>query len=146
MLGMIETGDMFHGRFIEVHVGRVLGADVSDSGVNGWDLWLDDQPPITIEVKATAAGGTYRLRRKPKRPPAAGKPPRIKGQVWVFVAYANKSERPRQFSYVVVPRSTVDAMPNEVRQAGLFEQFGPPVAEDQLFDRVREVAALSRGA
>ena len=27
MLGWIETGNMFHGRFVEVHIARVLGAD-----------------------------------------------------------------------------------------------------------------------
>ena len=64
MLGLIETGDMFHGRFVEVHVGNLLGADIADSGINGWDLRLDGESPITIEVKAAALGRSYNIGSK----------------------------------------------------------------------------------
>jgi hypothetical protein len=143
MLGMIETGDMFHGRFVEVHVARVLGADLSDSGVNGWDLWLDDDPPITIEVKATAAGGGYTLRRPSKSTGKSKKARGPKADVLVFVTFADKTQRPRQFSFVVVPRTAVDVMPDRVSQAWLFAQHGPAVDEDALLARVREVAAAA---
>jgi hypothetical protein len=89
MLGLLETGNMFHGRFVEVHVGRVLGADVPDTGTNAWDLYIPGPEPITVEVEAWPRGGSYLLTSEG-------------ADVWVFVTFTDKATRPRDFSYVVV--------------------------------------------
>lgn len=131
MLGLIETGNMFHGRFVEVHVARILGADVPDTGTNEWDLFLPDPTPITIEVKATPIKGKYNLGS-------------VGADVWVFVAYPDKTTRPRSFSYVVASASEVAALKQEtMAQSKVFARFGPPVAEIDLLAEVRARATHS---
>lgn len=111
MLGMIETGDMFHGRFVEVHVARLLRADIADRGINGWDLRIPGKSPITVEVKAAAAGRHYRI-----GPKAA--------DVWVFVTFDDKINGPDHFRYAVAPQAALAGTSGRVSQAKVFAQFG----------------------
>ena len=128
MLGLAETGNMFHGRFAEVHVGRVLGADVPDTGTNAWDLYIPGPEPITVEVKACPRGGKYGLTSEG-------------ADIWVFVTFTDKATRPRDFSYVVVRSSAVKELhQKEITQKRAFEKFGPPVAEPDLLTAVRLAA------
>jgi hypothetical protein len=128
MLGLTETGNMFHGRFVEVHVGRILGADVPDTGTNAWDLFVPDPTPITIEVKACPVGGTYRVTSKG-------------ADVWVFVTFSDKAVRPRNFSYVVASVNELHELSqSRMGQSRVFEAFGPPIGEAELLDAVRLAA------
>lgn len=133
MLGLLETGDMFHGRFVEVHVGRILGADIADRGVNDWDLRIGGRSPITVEVKATAEGGRYRL--GPKR-----------ADVWVFVTFSDKAKvsrpgpkAPNGYLYCVASANAIEAQRAEaatVSQSEAFELFTPATASN-LLNKVR---------
>lgn len=138
MLGLAETGNMFHGRFVEVHVGRVLGADVPNIGTNAWDLYIPDSEPITVEVKACPRGGKYRLTSEG-------------ADVWVFVTFTDKSTRPRDFSYVVASSSAVrnlrkngkNLSQKSMTQKRVFAEFGPVLAEPDLLTAVRRTARES---
>ena len=111
MLGMIETGDMFHGRFVEVHVGWLLDADIADSGVNGWDLLIPGRHPIDVEVKAAATGRSYRITRK-------------RVDVWVFVTFDDKRDGPEHFRYAVAPAEALGGFSGRMSQKKVFETFG----------------------
>lgn len=133
MLGFIETGDMFHGRFIEVHVGRLLGADLPTTGINGWDLLVPGPPPIPVEVKSTSFGGSYNIAKK------------TTAHAWVFVAYADKAERPRAFSYVVAPGHEIAAIgQSDIAQSKVFKKFEPALTAAELPEAVRAAAAVHR--
>lgn len=115
MLGMIETGDMFHGRFVEVHVGRLLGADIADTGTNGWDLRIPGDRPVTVEVKAAAEGRQYRISPKD-------------ADVWVFVTFADKTKGPDGFRYAVAGRQALGDLPSRVSQKRIFDDFNETTA------------------
>jgi len=94
MLDDIEIRDMFHGRFTEGHVGRVLGADASDTGTNGWDFDLPDPEPTAVKGKARPRDGTHALASE-------------SAAVCVFHTSADKTRRPGDFSNPVAPFSGV---------------------------------------
>lgn len=132
MLGLAETGDMFHGRFVEAHVAWLLGAHFPTTGISGWDLWVPDDPAITVEVKGTQIGRSFSVA------------PRL-AHVWVFVAYPEKSIRARDFQYVVAAGADVAALGRlTMSQRKLFERFGPSVGPADLATAVRAVAGGRR--
>jgi len=127
MLGLLETGDMFHGRFVEVHVGNLLGADIADRGINGWDLRIDGTSPITVEVKAAAVGHSYHLGPKD-------------AEVWVFVTFDDKTHGTGAFRYCVASAQQVaDTHAKQIRQAAAFSKFGE-VTAGELPSAVRAAA------
>lgn len=92
MLALAETGAMFRGRYVEAHVARLLGAVFPETGINEWDLMIPDNPPILLEVKASAPRGRFDLTR-------IGRPNEL---VWVFVRIDSPmGERPSKFTYAV---------------------------------------------
>lgn len=129
MLGWIETGNMFHGRFVEVHTARVLGADLPTEGIHSWDLRIPGPPAIPVEVKVTTFGGSYNITKQPS------------ATVWVFVATADKAQRPRAYSYVVVPAAAIANV--EQRQSSQRRLFAlwPKVTEVDLAAAVRAADA-----
>lgn len=128
MLGLVERGDMFHGRFVEVHVGNLLGADIADRGINGWDLRIGGKQPITIEVKAAAVGRSYQLGSK-------------NADVWVFVTFADKTEGVAGYRYSVASAAQVTALGSKrINQHKLFQQFGETTAS-RLRATVKTAAA-----
>ena len=130
MLGLLETGDMFHGRFVEVHVANLLRADIADRGINGWDLRMDGKNPITVEVKAAAAGRSYSI-----GPKAA--------DVWVFVTFEDKLGGVAGFRYSVVAAPAVSRLgERRISQQKVFAQFGEVGASD-LAVAVRAAAGAS---
>ncbi len=93
MLGWAETGSMFQGRYVEVHVASVLGAQLPTTGTSQWDMVLPGDPEVRIEVKATTARGTFKLDQTKKN-----------ATLWVFVIYEHeaKTRRPHGFRYAVM--------------------------------------------
>ena len=112
------------GRFVEVNVARLLGAHVPLTGVSEWDLWMPTQPPIEVEVKATALGGSYKMGGK-------------SADVWVFVTFSDREIRPPDFQYVVASQAPVLALGKaSMSQKALFQTLGPPVTAASLRDAV----------
>lgn len=120
MLALIRTGSMFHGPFVEVHVARLLDAHVPHTGISEWDLWMPGTPPVTVEVKATANGGRYKVGGK-------------SADVWVFVTFSDRQLRPPDFRYVVASRSKVEALGRaSISQRHLFKTLGPEILPSDL--------------
>jgi hypothetical protein len=112
MLGLVQRGDMFHGRFVEVHVGNLLGADIADRGINGWDLRIGGKQPITVEVKAAALGRSYQLGSK-------------EADVWVFVTFADKTHGTDGYRYCVATKLQVAKLGTKrINQSKLFQLIG----------------------
>lgn len=134
MLGLIWTGSMFHGRFVEVNVARLLGAHVPLTGVREWDLWMPTQPPIKVEVKASVLGGSYKMGGK-------------SADVWVFVTFSDREIRPPDLQYVVASQARVLALGKaSMSQKALFQTLGPPVTAASLRDAVIAARDGNRGA
>jgi hypothetical protein len=131
MLGLVQTGDMFHGRFVEVHVGNLLGADIADRGINGWDLRIGGKQPITVEVKAAALGRSYQLGSKD-------------ADVWVFVTFVDKTHGTDGYRYSVASAPQVAALGTKrINQNKLFQLFGE-VKRSRLRAAVNAAAIAER--
>jgi hypothetical protein len=116
MLALAETGAMFRGRYVEAHVARLLGAVFPDTGINEWDLMIPGDPPILLEVKASAPRGRFDLTR-------IGRPNEL---VWVFVRIDSPmGERPSEFTYSVAgPRERREIAASFGRSAGVATVLG----------------------
>ena len=116
MLALAETGAMFRGRYVEAHVARLLGAVFPETGINEWDLMIPDDPPILLEVTASAPRGRFDLTR-------IGRPNEL---VWVFVRIDSPmGERPSEFTYSVAgPRERREIAASFGRSAGVATLLG----------------------
>lgn len=100
MVGLSRTGAMFHGRFVEVHLARILGAHLPTTGINEWDLLLPGNPPIRIEVKTTTGErGSFNIAPKASRGSESDSGLADWPKVWVFVHAPDR--RSRDFTYLV---------------------------------------------
>lgn len=138
MLSLASSGAMFHGRFVEVHLARLLGAHLPMTGINDWDLLVPGTPDIHVEVKtSTSEDPSFKLSPFAKRPLNKD---RIWPRVWIFVYAPDRDSR--SFTYFVAPDKKVGALGASIGLSRVKREF-TEATEQTLLAQVRKADATN---